>query len=81
MCAEQVIVLHELPAIAKIVSDEVWLEGERRGCWVDPHDPVVVGKVCDIIMRLGAQMRAQVKQEHPELAEDGEVDADQGAAA
>ncbi|WP_221029331.1 hypothetical protein [Actomonas aquatica] len=68
MCAEQIIVLHELPAIEKIVRDETWLEGERRGCWVDPHDPVVSENVCAIIMRLGAMMREQVQREHPELA-------------
>ena len=72
MCAEQAIVLKELPAIEKIVRDETWLEGERRGCWVDPHDPVVTEKVCEIIMRLGAAMRAQVQRDHPELAEHAE---------
>ena len=80
MCAEQVIVLHELPAIEKIVRDETWLEGERRGCWVDPHDPAVTEKVCEIILRLGAEMRAKVRREHPELSEETETGGQNEAA-
>ena len=51
-------VLHrQLPAIRKIIQDETWLEGERRGCPVAPDDHVVRAKVCDIVLRVGHQLR------------------------
>ena len=43
--------------IRKIVNDETWYEGERRGRPVDPHDPVVSDHVADVIQRIGEQMR------------------------
>lgn len=49
----------QLPIIAKIIRDETWLEGERRGCLVSPSDPVVRANVCAIILRIGAALRAQ----------------------
>jgi hypothetical protein len=51
------IVAGELPLIRKIVEDETWLEGERRGCPVSPHDPVVHENVCKVILRVGEKMR------------------------
>ena len=51
------IVTRELPLIRKIVEDETWLEGERRGCPVSPHDPVVCENVCSVILRVGQQLR------------------------
>lgn len=50
----------QLPLIAKIVSDETWLEGERRGQSVEPRDPVVQLKVCSIVLALGQSMREQI---------------------
>lgn len=50
---------HQLPIIAKIIRDETWLEGERRGGPVSPSDPVVRANVCAIILRIGAELRAQ----------------------
>jgi hypothetical protein len=51
-------VLHrQLPAIRKIFQDEIWLEGERRGCPVAPDDRVVREKVCEIVLRVGHQLR------------------------
>jgi hypothetical protein len=50
----------QLPLIAKIVSDETWLEGERRGQPVEPRDPVVQLRVCSIVLALGQSMREQV---------------------
>lgn len=47
----------QLPLIAKIVADETWLEGERRGCWVSSDDPVVKENVCRVILRVGAELR------------------------
>lgn len=52
------IVFLELRSIQKIIDDETWLEGERRGHAVDPLDPVVVAAVCAIVMRIGAELRA-----------------------
>ena len=51
------VVFRELPVIQKIISDETWLEGERRGGYVSPQDPVVQDRVCDIIMSIGGKLR------------------------
>lgn len=39
----------ESPILEKIVRDECWLEGERRGCEVNPDDPVVSARIAEII--------------------------------
>jgi hypothetical protein len=51
------IVVHELPLIRKIIEDETWLEGERRGCHVRPDDRVVRERVCHVILQIGHQLR------------------------
>ncbi|MBL9206514.1 MAG: hypothetical protein JNN01_15590 [Opitutaceae bacterium] len=51
------VVQKEIPVIQKIIDDETWLEGERRGCFVRKSDPVVVGNVCSVILRIGRQLR------------------------
>lgn len=51
------VIFRELPVIQKIIQDEVWLEGERRGCAVSPNDPVVREHVCRVILQIGAQLR------------------------
>jgi len=51
------VVVRELPVIEKIISDETWLEGERRGGYVSPQDPVVQAHVCDIILSIGGKLR------------------------
>ena len=51
------IVARELPVIHRIIQDETWLEGERRGCRVSADDPVVREKVCEVILRVGQQLR------------------------
>lgn len=53
----------QLPLIAKIISDETWLEGERRGQSVAPRDPVVQDKVCRVVLAMGHEMRRQVMRE------------------
>lgn len=53
----------QLPLIAKIISDETWLEGERRGQPVAPKDPVVQDKVCLVVLAMGHDMRQQVLRE------------------
>jgi len=56
------IVLRELPVIQQIIRDETWLEGERRGYFVAPHDPVVREKVCGVVLRIGADLRASLSR-------------------
>ena len=53
------IVFRELPVIQKVINDETWYEGERRGCHVNPDDPVVRENVCMVVLRIGRQMREQ----------------------
>lgn len=52
------VVFRELPVIQKIIQDETWLEGERRGSYVSSDDPVVQEKVCEIVMSVGEKLRA-----------------------
>jgi len=54
------IVSSELPLIQKIIEDETWLEGERRRGWVSPDDPVVRENVCQVILRIGRELRESV---------------------
>jgi hypothetical protein len=54
------IVSCELPLIQKIIEDETWYEGERRNCWVSPDDPVVRENVCQVILRIGRELRESV---------------------
>ncbi len=51
------ILFRQLPVIQKVIRDEAWFESERRGCFVPPDDPVVREKVCDVILRIGCEMR------------------------
>lgn len=48
---------HELPVIRKIIDDETWLEGERRGCSVLPTDQIVRERVCEVVLRIGQELR------------------------
>lgn len=68
MAALDPVLFRELPVIQKIIADETWFEGERRGCAVTPDDPAVRAHVCEIILRIGAEMRARLEAEvagHP----------------
>jgi hypothetical protein len=57
------IITRELPVIHKIIADETWLEGERRGREVSPDDPVVRDNVCAVILRIGEQLRENFQRE------------------
>jgi hypothetical protein len=57
------VLFRELPVIRKIIEDETWLEGERRGCPVSPYDPAVREKVCLVILRIGAQLRESLAKQ------------------
>jgi hypothetical protein len=50
----------QLPVIAKIIQDETWLEAERRGCPVSPQDPAVRENVCQVILRIGRELREKL---------------------
>ena len=71
------ILFHQLPVIRKIIADETWLEGERRGCQVASDDQVVRDRVCQIILRIGEQLRDSIsasmvqKSSHPSSPVDG----------
>ncbi len=56
------VLFHQLQMIEKIIQDETWLEGERRGCTVSPRDAIVREKVCTIILRVGHQLRDSAKK-------------------
>jgi hypothetical protein len=51
------VLFRQLPVIQKIIADEAWLEAERRGYWVSADDPVVKEHVCEVILRIGADLR------------------------
>jgi hypothetical protein len=59
-------VLHrQIPVIQKIIQDETWLEGERRGCRVTADDRVVRENVCRVILRVGHEIRESVTRQLP----------------
>jgi hypothetical protein len=58
--AKDTFLFRELQVIQKIIDDETWLEGERRGCWVSPDDPVVRERVCTVVLRIGQSLRESV---------------------
>lgn len=62
----------ELPVIQKIIDDETWLEGERRGCVVSPQDPVVCDNVCRVVLRIGSQLRQSFMGLDPASADIGQ---------
>jgi hypothetical protein len=53
---------YELPVIQKIIQEETWLEGERRGCRVDPDDVVVRENVCRVVLRIGLTLREETER-------------------
>jgi hypothetical protein len=77
-------ITREIPVIQKIIRDETWLEGERRCSWVSPHDPVVRENVCQVILRIGGQLRETLTLEISAEANSSrwrEQDSNQGRAA
>jgi hypothetical protein len=58
MSSESEFIRAEIPDVETIVRNECWLEGERRGCAVDPKDAVIRQRVADIILTgAGAYLR------------------------
>ena len=56
------IVYLQLPVIRQIVTDETYLEAERRGCAVLSDDRVVRENVCLVVLRIGAELRATAQR-------------------
>jgi hypothetical protein len=54
------VVPREIPVIEKIIQDETWLEGERRGCPVAASDGVVRENVCRVVLEIGQQLRDSI---------------------
>jgi hypothetical protein len=66
MSPESEMIAAELPAVRRMVDEECWLEGERRGMPVDPSDEVVQSKVAELILSgVGQQLRENT---HPPTA-------------
>ena len=62
MSSESAFIRAEIPEIEKIVKNEVWLEGERRGQPVDRHDEVVRQRVAEVILNgAGRHLRAHLR--------------------
>ena len=57
------LMFRQLPLIQKIIADETWLEAERRGHPVGADDPVVRNNVCEVVLRVGASIRAALEAE------------------
>ena len=61
MESEPEFIRSEIPEVRGIVENECWLEAERRGQPVDPHDETVQERVADIILRgVGAYLRKKL---------------------
>jgi hypothetical protein len=62
------IIIREIPVIRKVIEDETWYEAQRRGCPVTSDDPVVRENVCQVILRIGVELRERLLAEisaHP----------------
>jgi hypothetical protein len=70
--AKDSFLFRELQVIRKIIDDETWLEGERRGCYVSCEDPVVRERVCAVVLRVGRELRASVLRSMSQMT--GETD-------
>jgi len=57
----QRVIFREIPAIQQILLNEIWLETERRGVRVYADDQVVRANVCQIVLRIGAELRASTE--------------------
>jgi len=69
------VLLRQIPVIRKIVADETWLEGERRGCFVSPNDCVVRERVCEVVLRIGQQMRESIAAQQAQAGASSGTDA------
>ena len=63
------VLIRQIPVIQKIVADETWLEGERRGCFVSPNDRVVRERVCEVVLRIGQQLRESISAQEAQAVQ------------
>jgi hypothetical protein len=49
----------EVPLVEKIIRDETWYEGERRGTYVDPSDTRVQARVVDVVEKCADRIRKE----------------------
>jgi len=63
MIALDPVLFRQLPVIRQIILNEIWLEGERRGCCVYATDRVVRENVCRVVLRIGEQLRKSTERE------------------
>jgi len=62
MSPESEFIWAEIPDVRRIVQDECWLEGERRGMPVDPRDEVIQMRVAEIILSgMGEHLRHKLR--------------------
>lgn len=62
MSPESEFIWAEIPDVRRIVEDECWLEGERRGMPVDPRDEVIQVRVAEIILSgMGERLRKHLR--------------------
>jgi hypothetical protein len=59
------VLFRQLPVIQKIIDDETWLEGERRGHTVSADDVVVRERVCEIVLRVGGSYASHSSGRRP----------------
>jgi hypothetical protein len=64
------ILLRQLPVIKKVIQDETWLEAERRGCPVSAQDPAVRENVCQVVLRIGRDLRERMTNSDPSAMAD-----------
>ena len=55
--SQREIILHQRVFVERILRDETWYEGERRGCFVPENDPVVQHRLGEIILEVGESLR------------------------
>ena len=55
----------QMPFVEEVIRDERWYLGEERGCPVSPHDPELLRRVHQIVMREGARFRQRAEQQLP----------------
>ncbi len=59
---DTLIIKEEAAIVEKMVDDETWYEGERRGCFIPKDDPTVMDKVFNILHDNGLKIYNEVKE-------------------
>ena len=62
LCQREII-LRQRRFVNEMYHNEMWYEGERRGCWVDRDDPIIENRVHQIIANVGGNIRSIVVAE------------------